>query len=121
MEPPAPVEIPEEPDPIPTFHDYADQWWRRNEKQLRPNTQTDYKIRLEKHLLPFFAGLPARPDHVRSRRAVHRRKLAEERPLSAAVDQHDADADGAILEGAVERELIPRNPAKGKQPPGPGA
>ncbi len=52
------VEPPPEPDPVPTFHQLAEQWWLRNEPQLRPNTCVDYRTRLQRHLLPFFADYP---------------------------------------------------------------
>ena len=46
---------PIEHESIPTFHAFAEDWWLRNEKQLAPSTQLDYRWRLETHLLPFFA------------------------------------------------------------------
>ena len=55
---PRAVEAPAEPEPIPTFHQFAEQWWLRNENQLAPSTRVDYRWRLEKHLLPFFATQP---------------------------------------------------------------
>lgn len=39
-----------------TFHELAEQWWIRHEPELRPSTQVDYRTRLERHLLPFFAA-----------------------------------------------------------------
>ena len=52
---PRAVDPPPEPEPVPTFHQLAEQWWLRNEPELRPNTRVDYLTRLERHLLPFFA------------------------------------------------------------------
>lgn len=52
---PRAVEAPPEPEAVPTFHQLAEQWWVRNEAELRPNTRVDYQTRLERHLLPFFA------------------------------------------------------------------
>ncbi len=109
-----PVEPLPEPEGMPTFHEFAEQWWLRNEKQLRPSTQTDYRWRLEKHLLPYFAAMPLDRisfDSVERYIAV---KLAEEKPLSARSINMQLTLLAAILEGAVERELISRNPAKGK-------
>jgi hypothetical protein len=34
---PAPVVV-AEPDPVPTFHELSEQWWLRNERQLRAST-----------------------------------------------------------------------------------
>jgi integrase len=108
------VEPPLEPDPVPTFHDYAEQWWLRNEAQLRPSTRDDYRWRLEGHLLPFFAG--TRLDRI-TFDLVERYiagKLGEAEPLSARSINMTVTLMGQILDGAVERELIPRNPARGK-------
>jgi Phage integrase family len=69
--------------PLPTFHEYAEDWWLRHERRLRPKTQCAAK-------------------------------LAEEDPLSARSINMTVILLGAILEGAVERELISRNPARGR-------
>jgi integrase len=107
-EAPAPVG----PVDVPSFHDYADQWWLLHEGQLAPKTRIDYKWRLEVHLIPAFGET-----------ALDRITFdTVERYMAAKV------ADGlaprtinmtllllaAILETAVERELIARNPAKGR-------
>lgn len=113
-QPPTPVEAPAEPEPTLTFHDLADQWWVRNEKQLRPSTQTDYKWRLECHLIPYFGEYPLDRitfDHVEQYIAD---KLGEAKPLSARSVNMTVTLAAAIMEGAVERELIARNPFKGK-------
>lgn len=44
--------------PPPTFHEYAEDWWLRHERRLRPKTQPDNRWRLEKHLLRFFEDYP---------------------------------------------------------------
>jgi Phage integrase, N-terminal SAM-like domain len=113
-QPAAEVESPPEPEPVPTFHEYAGEWWTRNERQFAPSTQLDYRWRLESHLLPFFAE--KRLDEI-TFDLVERyiaAKLAEEEPLSARSINMTVMLLGAILEGAVERELIPRNPARGR-------
>jgi integrase len=111
--PPA-AETPE-PEPVPTFHEYAEQWWTRNEKQLAPSTQMDYRWRLEKHLLPFFADFSLDGITFDLVERYIAAKLAEEQPLSARSVNMTLTLMAAILEGAVERELISRNPAKGKR------
>ncbi|HST33543.1 MAG TPA: hypothetical protein VLJ80_08500 [Solirubrobacteraceae bacterium] len=55
--PRAGVEAPPEPVPIPTLHQYAEEWWARNKRRFAPATQADYRWRLESHLLPFFAEM----------------------------------------------------------------
>jgi integrase len=114
-QPQAAVEPESAPDPVPTFHTFAEQWWVRNERQLRASTQADYKWRLEKHLLPFFADY--RIDRI-TYDLVERyiaAKLAEDEPLSARSINMTLVLMGSILEGAVERELILRNPARGRK------
>jgi hypothetical protein len=103
-----------EHEPIPTFHAYAEDWWLRNEKQLAPSTQLDYRWRLETHLLPFFAR--HRLDEITFDQVERyiARKLDESHPLSPRSINMTVTLLGAILEGAVERELIPRNPARGR-------
>jgi integrase len=112
--PPQPVEAPAEPERVPTFHEFAELWWIRNQAELRPSTRVDYRWRLEKHLLPFFAD--QRLDGI-TFDLVERyitAKLAEAEPLSPRSINMTLTLMAAILEGAVERELIARNPAKGK-------
>ncbi|HSZ69173.1 MAG TPA: tyrosine-type recombinase/integrase [Solirubrobacteraceae bacterium] len=47
------VETPVEVE-VPTFHEFAEDWWVRNQAQLAENTRADYRWRLECHLLPEF-------------------------------------------------------------------
>lgn len=113
-QPPVAIESPSEPEPIPTFHQLAEQWWTRNERQLAAETRANYRWRLETHLLPFFGELRLDRitfDHVERYIAG---KLAETSPLSPRSINMTVTLLGAILEGAVERELIARNPAKGR-------
>jgi integrase len=113
--PPQDVAAPAEPEAVPTFHEYAEQWWVRNRGQLRDSTQADYRWRLEQHLLPFFAE--HRLDEI-TFDLVERYlagKLAEPVPLAPRSINMTVTLLGAILETAVERELISRNPARGKR------
>lgn len=103
---PAPVEM-------PTFHEFAEQWWLRNEGRFAAKTHKDYRWRLEQHLLPHFADKPLDGitfDLVETYVAA---KLAEG-TLGASSINKTVILLAAILETAVERELIARNPAKGK-------
>jgi integrase len=112
--PPRQVEAPADQEPLPTFHRYAEAWWLRHETQLAESTRLDYRWRLETHLLPFFGE--HRLDRI-TFDEVERyiaEKLSEERALSPRSVNMTVTLLGAILEGAVERELIARNPARGK-------
>ena len=109
------LEPPAELEPLPTFHVLAEQWWLRNEGQLAENTKAGYRWRLECHLLPAFGEL--RIDRI-DFDAVERyiaSKLAEEEPLSPKSINMTVTLLATILEGAVERGLIDRNPARGKR------
>ena len=48
---------PTSPVDVPTFHDYADQWWLLHEGQLAPKTRIDYRWRLEVHLIDNFGEM----------------------------------------------------------------
>ena len=113
-QPPTPAEPPPEPDPIPTFHQYAEEWWLRNERRFAQKTREDYRWRLESHLLPYFKDhtLDAITFDLVERYIAS--KLAEDDPLSPRSINMTVTLLAAILEGAVERELIARNPAKGR-------
>jgi integrase len=113
--PPQAVQPPPEPDPMPTFHQFAEQWWVRNEAQLQPKTRSDYRWRLEKHLLPFFAEytLDAITFDLVERYITE--KLSGDKPLSPRSVNMTLTLMAAILEGAVERQLIARNPARGRK------
>jgi len=57
-QPPAPVQAPPEPERVPTFHEFAADWWTLTEREWSANTQADYRWRLEAHLLPYFGATP---------------------------------------------------------------
>jgi integrase len=140
---PEPVAAVDEPEPVPTFHAYAEQWWVRQKLQLAAKTQVDYRWRLEGHLLPFFGEM--RIDRItiddvdayvagklsdgqQIRDAAERGEPLREtgtdslgralsrpvKPLSSRSINMQVTLLGAILESACERELIARNPARGK-------
>jgi integrase len=113
-QPPTPAEPPADPDPIPTFHQYAEEWWLRNERRLAQKTREDYRWRLESHLLPYFKDHPLDAITFDLVERYIASKLAEDKPLSPRSINMTVTLLAAILEGAVERELIARNPAKGR-------
>jgi integrase len=105
---------PPEPEPVPTLHQFSEDWWGRNERRFAPATQDDYRWRLESHLLPFFADMRIDAITFDTVERYIAAKLAATPPLSARSINMTVTLLGAILESAVERELIARNPAKGK-------
>ena len=109
-----PVEPPPEPEPIPTFHQFAEEWWLRNEHRLAQKTREDYRWRLESHLLPYFKDHPLDAITFDLVERYIAGKLAEDKPLSPRSINMTVTLLAAILEGAVERELIARNPARGR-------
>lgn len=112
--PPEAVKPPPEVERVPTFHEFAEQWWLRNERQLAPSTQVDYRWRLQNHLLPYFAEYPVDEITFDLVERYIAAKLAEDEPLSARSINMTLTLMAAILEGAVDRGLVARNPAKGK-------
>jgi integrase len=142
-QPPAPVAGPAEPEPVPTFHQYAEQWWLRAKLQLAAKTRTDYRWRLERHLIPAFgdlrldaitldtvenyiAGKLAEGERIREAAdrgkplqgkvtdSLERTRMRTLQPLSPRAINMTVTLLAAILESALERELIARNPAKGR-------
>jgi site-specific recombinase XerD len=114
-QPPVEIGPPVEVTPLPTFHEYAEEWWLRNERRLSENTRLDYRWRLESHLLPYFKNMRLNEISLDAVEDYIAAKLAEDNPLSARSINMTLILLGAILETAVERELIPRNPAVGKR------
>ena len=127
---------------MPTFHEYASTWLRLKAdgvlggKPIDKNTEADYRWRLCRHILPFFAQY--RLDEIDRELclAFKAHKLQESAEIRAAIaagadlrNKHNqrveplgpasirkiVDTLAAILEEAVEDELIDRNPAKGKR------
>jgi hypothetical protein len=113
-QPPAPVAEVEAPREIPTFHEFASEWWDAKKRELRPNTVADYEWRLSNHLLPHFAWHPLSRITVQE---VDRYRQAKVREgvLSAESINKTLTMLAAVLEQAVEYELIDRNPAVGKR------
>jgi integrase len=141
-EPRTPASSPVEPATIPTFHEYASAWLTAKtqgvlgEKPIDENTRSDYRWRLSRHLLPFFAtyrldeidrelclGFKARKlqeahelrEALAAGADLKDRQGRQARPLSAASIRKLIDTLAAILDDAIEDELIDRNPARGKR------
>jgi integrase len=96
----------------PGFHEFADEWWERRKVQLAENTRLDYVWRLEVHLIPYFGETPIDAINVDAIDRYVSEKLSG--GLSPRSVNMTLTILGAILENALERELIARNPARSK-------
>ena len=128
---------------MPTFHEFAEEWWVLHERQLAVKTRADYRWRLEKHLLRFFgelrldeitldtveryiaakladgerireAAATGKPIREKFTDSMGRRRDRPRQPLSPRAINMTVTLLAAIMESALDRELISRNPAKGK-------
>ncbi len=133
--PPAPAAIPD-PNEDPTFHEFAAEWLRSIEPDLRPRTIGDYRWTLSYHLLPFFAEhrlsqitraevdrYRVEKQHEGERRAA---AIAEGdplrddegrilRPLGANAINKTISRLAQILDLAVDHNKMASNPAKGRR------
>jgi integrase len=94
-----------------TFREFASAWLASMKKQIRPGTYLDYENQLRVHLLEFFQY------HLLSQITVaevdrYREAKISEKVLGPSTINKTITRLGQILEVAVERELIARNPAK---------
>ncbi len=111
---PTPVEPPPEPAVVPTFHQLSEQWWLRHSGRLTEGTRVDYRGRLERHLIPAFGSMRVDAITFDSVEDYIAGKLARDKPMSPRYINMTVTLLGAILEGAVERGMIERNPARGR-------
>lgn len=118
---PAAVEVVETPREVPTFHVFATEWFERQTIEggrrgsgLSAAGRDDLQWRLSSHLLPAFAS--RRLDQI-TVEDVDRYRLAKVREsnLGATSINKTLTTLAAILETAVEYELIDRNPARGRR------
>ena len=110
--PRAEVKAPKE---SPTFHEFASDWIERREAEgLRPRTIEHLRWTLIHHLLPSFAR--DRLGAITAERIDRftQSKLREGK-LGAAQINRLTTTLAALLEDAVEYDLITRNPAKGRR------
>jgi integrase len=104
-----------EPAREPTFHEFASGWLEGlRHEGLSENTLQDYTWQLCNHMLPFFAK------HRLSEITIaeidrYRQEKVREGTISAASINKTITRLAQILEVALERELIDRNPARGKR------
>jgi integrase len=112
--PPTPDPATEPIAEIPTFHAFAEQWWIEHQAEWRESTRADYRWRLESHLLPSFAKYSVDAIAIAEVDRYKAAKLAQGK-LSGESINKTLVLLAAILETAEERELIARNPAKGRR------
>jgi integrase len=98
-----------------SFHEFASEWLEEvNQEGLKPNTIAEYRWELCDHLLPAFAGHQLTEITVAEVDRYRQAKVGEG-ALSATSINKTITRLGQILEVAVERELIARNPARGRR------
>jgi integrase len=111
--PPTAQPAPVEPVEVPTFHQFASEWFEAHKAEWRPNTRVDYGWQLSNHLLPYFAG--HRLTEITIEEVDRYRSFkVREGVLSPASINKTITRLGQILELAKEYKKIPDNPARGK-------
>ena len=105
---------PPEPARVPTFHEFAETWWVEREREWRDATKADYRWRLEAHLLPFFAAHRLPDITIAEVDSYKATKLREDRLGGESINK-TLVLLSSILEAAEERDLISRNPARGRR------
>ena len=120
-QPPAQPERAAEPRAVPTFHEFSSEWFAaqkleggRKGKGLSPAGAADLQWRLSVHLLPFFAAKRLDEITVEDVDRYRRAKVAEGRIGTTSINK-TLTTLAAVLEVAVEYDLIAKNPAKGKR------
>jgi integrase len=135
--PPEPEPSPREWKPVPSFHEFASQWYEAGSPGWRERTRIDYRWRLSAHLLPHFATYPITAisveevDRYRAAKVRESERLAAEREAEAAKPAEERKRFprplshgsinktirllAAILEQAVEYGHLDRNPASGRK------
>jgi len=112
--PPAQAVVPADVE-IPTFHEFAETWWTLHEHEWRAKTVADYRWKLECHLLPAVGD--QRLDAITIsdvEQYAASKLLADGHPLSPRSINATITLLAQILEAAVDRDLIGRNPARGR-------
>lgn len=135
---------PPQPQQDPRFLEFSSDWFALKRFELAPNTARSYRNDLTKHLLPFFAEhrlseiTIAEIDRYRQEKVAHASRLTAAvqkgkpptvqvvdrlgrsyarrvRPLSNRSINMHLFLLAQILEVALEHDLIPSNPAKGRR------
>jgi integrase len=136
-QPPAPEPEERSSAEVPTFHEFASEWFEGISPELRERTRVDYHWRLSSHLLPYFADHRLSAITVEEVDRYRRAKVRESkemesarqkqlalpkarrtripRPLSNGSINKTIRLLAAILEQAVEYGYLDRNPARGRK------
>jgi integrase len=115
------VEVVQQPQEIPTFHEFASEWFERQKLEggqrgsgLTDAGKADLEWRLSNHLLPAFAAKRLNAITVEDVDRYRLGKVRESKLNTTSINKCLATL-AAILETAVEYELIDRNPARGRR------
>jgi integrase len=109
--PPEPVPVRRD---MPSFHEFASEWYAAREGELRPKSLAHLRWALTDHLLGFFAEYPLDRIGVADIDRYVQAKVRQGR-LSAASINKTVTVMGSILETAVEYDLVARNVARGRR------
>jgi integrase len=119
--PPAPPPVTEAPRVVPTFHEFACQWFERQKLEggqrgrgLSRKGIEDLEWRLSNHLLPAFAHKRLDAFTIQDVDGYRLAKVREGALGPTSINK-TLNTLAAILETAAEYELIGRNPARGRR------
>ncbi len=98
----------------PTFHEFASEWFEAKQYEIRPNTASSYRNDLTNHLLPHFARHRLSQITIEEVDRYRNAKVREGELKPRSINMHLALL-AQILEVAVEREHLSRNPASGRR------
>jgi len=99
---------------VPTFREYAWQWWDLNTAHLADSTITDYLWRLDNHLFGWFGEMPLDEIAIRTVDEYKASKLRDS-GLSGRSINMTLILLCTILDDAIEQGLITSNPARGRR------
>lgn len=113
--PPDPEPAPEPPRQMPTFHEFASEWYERRALEgLRQRSLEYLKWALSDHLLPYFADMPLDRISVEEVDRYSRGKVAEGRLGGRSINK-TLETLSAVMELAVEYGYVGSNSAKGRR------
>lgn len=97
--------------PDPTFHEFASEWFEQNRHGWGDRTQENYLWQLRSHLLPFFGRHQLSAITVAEVDRYRAAKLGKGKLNPGQINKTLVRL-GQVLDVAVERELIARNPLR---------
>ena len=103
------------PTEAPTFHEFASEWLKTREPELRPRTVEDYAWCLSMHLLPYFKDYPLDAIDIGAVDSYKAGKVREGK-LGPAQINKTLKVLAQVIDSAIEYELTDRaNPARGRR------